>query len=98
MLARKGLFGFGVMPILNRPTLLPMWNPHAPKLWIGKALKPSHEGSLTRFAVKHHAINPDGTIDLAKAQRAADRLPASDRLRRTRQIILARNLRRFRRN
>lgn len=90
---RMGLFGFGVLPVLPRRTLVPMWNPHPPKRWIRGAVK--HEGSLRRFAKRYGALTRRGTVHLGKAELAARRLPVDDRRRRLRQIRLARTLRRF---
>lgn len=57
-----------------------------------------HKGSLRRYAKKHHALNKDGTINLEKVQRAAEeeRRPKT-RLRRIREVNLARTLRELRR-
>jgi hypothetical protein len=55
-----------------------------------------HPGSLTRFAKRHHALDENGNINLAKARRAALREKEPARAHRLREINLARTLRRLR--
>ena len=63
-------------------------------MFIQRAIK--HPGSLRAFAIRHKALTPRGTINLAKAKRAANRETGAARLHRIRQINLAENLRRLR--
>lgn len=63
--------------------------------FIKRAIK--HRGSLHRFAGKHRAINQNGTINLTKARRAANRLTGGRKTHRIRQINFVRNLRSFHR-
>lgn len=51
-----------------------------------------HKGSLRKFAMKHHALNRDGTINLEKAKRAALKENEPARAHRLREINLARTL------
>jgi hypothetical protein len=55
-----------------------------------------HPGSLRSFAKKHHALDENGDINLAKARRAAQREREPARAHRLRQINLAATLRRLR--
>jgi len=65
------------------------------RFWIQHAVK--HAGSLRRFARKHRALTEDGKIDYEKALSAAEKIrDPSERLRRIRQVNLARTLKRLR--
>lgn len=59
--------------------------------WIKKAIK--HKGALRRWAEKMHFITESGDINLREAERWAREHHDEHRLR---QILLAKNLRKFR--